>query len=174
MAHLRESTGKRVALDFILRQNQRSTDTEEMWNALSWVWQPLHLAGEWRRVPGKKQPAVSLRFEVDGWMSDGTFQLSHCLKAAAWPGLNTFTDLAKRVSHGSVIRVTDTSPRLTKSLSVLDHRLSPLTMSKVISRCLLDVTTRSNVSRGFCRRKMLVHICAESEQLKTKCSFRDF
>ena len=51
------------------------------------------------------------------------------------------------------------------------------------SRCLWDVTTRSNVSRVFCQWEMIVHICTESEQLKTKwnpgkfwrkCSFSDF
>ena len=51
------------------------------------------------------------------------------------------------------------------------------------SRCLWDVTTRSNVSRVFCQWEMIVHICTESEQLKMKwnpgkfwrkCNFSDF
>ena len=51
------------------------------------------------------------------------------------------------------------------------------------SRCLWDMITRSNVSRVFCQWEMIVHICTESEQLKTKwnpgkfwrkCSFSDF
>ena len=37
-----------------------------------------------------------------------------------------------------------------------------------MSWCLWDVITRSNVSRMFCQWEMIVHICTESEQLKTK------
>ena len=39
-----------------------------------------------------------------------------------------------------------------------------------MSWCLWDVITRSNVSQMFCQWEMKVHICTESEQLKTKCN----